>query len=398
MEAVSWDSVILGFIAATALTFVLNALLQDWWNDRQPSRAVRWVWHRVASKLPAILTKPLFRHVSLHKTQAGSICVGDLVIPGFHLLDGISPQGIDFVVTSEQSFAYLPDELRPLRRELEEQYRRRGAKGGNIPYNAETTALKSFHFTRSEDGSEKPICRQTVQRNEYFNIMAVHTNLSAIIPGTAMSVRDRYFKDRDPRIIEHPALFTAFPVNLAIITADDRLLVVRRSETVALNPGAYDSSVDEAVHTVKDRDSAGILRYDSAGRRALVDELGIESDKIADLKFTAVGYDYRSHEYAILGHARLSISYEAVMHRLHTARDSAYEIAISNNKHFEVTGVPFEPFALSRFLQQHLTAERPIVSYGLACYLVAFLSQGYTHASLDRPFRGDFFKRDDIIR
>jgi 8-oxo-dGTP pyrophosphatase MutT (NUDIX family) len=377
---------------------VFGILVQHEWDRRGVGRSVDRIRERVSQGWNAVFRRRhRTRKLPTGEDPAGLIRIGDLRLPGFRLFDGVRAEGIEFVVNFDPTPAVLPAELIPVRTAVEDRIRADEENGLRVPFNGEMLALKGFTFTRSADGQEKSVCRMSVQPNEYFNLLATINSLAVPVPGTTQTIGDRYYHGRNPLLIEHPALFTAFPINLAVITSDEKLVVVQRSADVAMSPNVFNSSADEAVSRYKDTDSAGRVSYQQAARRALWEELGVAPGDIAELKLTAVGYAHRVHHYAVLGHARLAIPYGQLVAGLSFAEDGGFEIAVTEDGGFRIHSVPFNPPAFSRFLIDHVSKDAPITSFGLACFLVAFLATGDTASTLSPSFRGAFFERADFI-
>jgi hypothetical protein len=389
-------ALIVGFLTFVG-TALFGLLVEHEWNRRKTGQKLDRIFEWISQRRGAVLQR-LQRTPELAAGEdAGSIRIGDLRLPGFRLFDGVRAEGIEFIVNVDPTPAGLPSELIPVRAGIEERIRADGAKGLRVPFNGEMLALKSFTFSRSADGLEKSVCRMSVQPNEYYNVLATNNNLGALVPGTDQTIDDRYYGGRDPRIIHHPALFTAFPINLAVITSDEKLVIVQRSPDVAISPNVFNSSADEAVSRHKDTDGAGRVNYEQASRRALREELGVSDADVAEIKLTAVGYADRVHHYAVLGHAKLAITYRQLVAGLTFAEDGGFEIAVADDGSFRVHSVAFSPSAFSRFLVAHVSKEAPITSFGLACFLVAFLANGDTASSLGPFFRGPYFERADFI-
>ena len=192
-------------------------------------------------------------------------------------------------------------------------------------------------------------------------------------------------------------MFAAIPINLAVVTHDKKLVVVRRSENVAEGPGLFNSSVDESILLTEDVNRDGLIDYEMAARRGLYEELGIRSDQVEHVRFTAIGYARRVHQYTAIGHAMLKITYEKLTEQLEVARDASFEVARNDDGGLEVYCVDHTPGGFSAFLTTHLSPEKQITSFGLACFLISLRARGWPWQDIEQAFRGRFFKEGKFI-
>jgi len=196
-------------------------------------------------------------------------------------------------------------------------------------------------------------------------------------------------------------LFNSFGVNIAVVTNDEKLVLVKRGEDV-LKPNVFNSTVNEGLSRDLDKELNRTVSVYNVGIRGLWEEMGVGADEIEDYKLTSVGFDIRECQYGALGYARLRVTLDDLQKRLVLSKDASFEIGSfeTTNEtgekavHFAIHGIQNSPRALAAFLERK---EITITSAGLVCYLLSFLSTGYDIDDLEKAFREPHWRDNSFI-
>ncbi|WNI23644.1 hypothetical protein [Streptomyces sp. ITFR-16] len=166
----------------------------------------------------------------------------------------------------------LPEEMARWRTETEEDAARARAEGRTPPWNGPRYAVASLDVSRTAL-DERPEVRLRLRPTDYYTFLAAQQLDRRLDDGT--TPRSRYLDPDGP--LGAPAfLQCSFGVNVAVVTADDQLVVTRRSDRVRMAPGAWNSSVNEGL--AGPMDSAGGSAPDlyDVARRGMREELSVE--------------------------------------------------------------------------------------------------------------------------
>jgi len=324
-------------------------------------------------------------------TSGTHLRLGYLSVSDWEILDGVSPDGVVVAtkVVSEE-LVRLPDDLLELRRDVEAETLRRNERNEAAPYNGPRYAISQIGFHRSSDRLETNTCHLNLKHSDYFNFLATGGSLDHTLPdGT--TVRRKYYAGIDPRNITRDFLFHSFGVNLAVITSDERLIVVQRSESVDILPDVLNSSVDEGLSRDLDVAPDRSVSVKNVGRRGLREELGLDADTIQEYRLTSVGYSRHWCQYGALGHVILEIPWRDVAKALCFSKDASFEIGRADDvgegtvkaAKYSVFAVPNSPGEFARFLREH---GKPMTSWALTCFLTSFLATGWTARQVETAF------------
>lgn len=316
---------------------------------------------------------------------------GDLHIEDWMLLDGLSPDGMEFLIDVDRDKPELPDDLRALRGELEvinERNRRHGFKP--VCFNGPVLSLRSFQIMRADDANETNMCRVVVSPNEYFNFLAGLGSLDRKLPGSSLTVREKYYSGIDPRSIRAPFLHGVFGINISVFTSDGYLLMVRRSDAVAAGRGEYNSAVDEGFRPDKDFEN-GRPSFMANVIRGLEEELHIfPEDFLSRPVLSSLGYSKWYAQYGIGGHVLLKLTLAEVKKRFKIAKDGRHEAE-------ELVAIPATAQALSAFLVRMPPADS-FISFGLASCLLALVATRFaSRKEMVSAFTGVAFKKGAFL-
>ena len=356
---------IFSFVAGIVIGWLANIVFKEWgFENSVASRVRRWRPRKGALG---------YVKANLH------LCVGDLEVPDWELLDGFSPNGVQMNArVIEQTEVVLPDDLTAIRRREEATAEERRRAGLPAPYNGRRYALVGCGFHRSPDEFETNVCMLRLKYSDYMSFLATSGNLDTPIPGDGRTVRQKYYANIEPTRIPADFLFHSFGVNLAVITKDERVIVVKRGQNVDMLPSVLNSSVDEGLSRDLDRDLDRSVSIRGACLRGLWEELGVEESGVEDLQLTSVGYSRSWCQYGALGHARLNVPFKEVAASMCSAKDASFEIgktdadieSISGPK-YSVYAVRFTPHDFATFVQER---RGPFTSWGLSCFVTALLA------------------------
>ncbi|MBN1460618.1 MAG: hypothetical protein JXA57_13875 [Armatimonadetes bacterium] len=273
--------------------------------------------------------------------------------------------------------ASLPEPCRAIYREHLRAREMAELENRDYPFNGSRYRVLSCSVGDRRTRDERAIARITFADSDYFSFLATSQVLDRkmVWPGdVTQTLRERFLADAasSPQNVVG-FLANSFGLNLLVITADRKALIVQRSGFVALRRGIYHISVNEGLR----RSDGGKLfdqksRHNAcpnigkAARRGLWEEMGIRiSPKDArTIRWTSLGLDPIGYQFGLLGYVKLSYNSEDILRRAEIARDKTLEV-----KH--VFPIDFEPCALLDFVDKN----QPWVAWGLECIYQALLSE-----------------------
>lgn len=233
----------------------------------------------------------------------------------------------------------LPGEMARWRTEVEEDAARAREEGRTPPWNGPRYAVESFGVSRTAL-DEQPEVHLRLRPTDYYTFLAAQQLDRKLDDGT--SPRSRYLDPDDP--LRAPAfLQCSFGVNVAVVTADDLLVVTRRSDRVRMAPGAWNSSVNEGL--AGHIDSAGGSAPDlyAVARRGLREELSVEPGEYT-LELLAFVLDVGRHQWGAHFCARLKdLTREDLTARMSRGVADRWEAQTTDF-------VPFRPAAVITYL------------------------------------------------
>ena len=166
-------------------------------------------------------------------------------------------------------------------------------------WNARRYALRRATITRVGD-EEKPAVHLTFGESDY----ATHGVVSREWAGLYRSETGPELNEQALRTVM-AGLSHSFGVNLTIETADDSLILTRRSGLTSRAHGLRHISVNEGM-SLEDQDTSGYPDPYATAIRGVMEELGVDlvahRDKVV---FHALILDVTRYEWALLGHVDL---------------------------------------------------------------------------------------------
>lgn len=380
-------SLTIATIVVTIVTLVLGVILSSFAKEWGLDEAFRRLKKHFNSIVP-----PSAVSASTH------LHLGNLQITDWDILDGFSNRGMRVITVVDESDVNLPDDLKVLRKQIESELQQKALDRVRAADAGERYALVGLCFNRADDRFESNTCRLDLKHSDYLNFLATSGSLDRKIPTDARTVREKYFSNIDPRIIEQGFLFHSFGVNIAVVTSDNQLVMIRRSKNVAVLPGVFNSSVNEGLSRGLDLELDRSVSIQNVGLRGLHEELRVEADEVVEYKLTSIGFSRKWCQYGALGYARLSITFETLTKRLAISKDATFEIdsvQTEGKTIYAIYGIENSPRAFAAFLEKN---NANITSWGLCCYLLSFLSTGpFTFGDLEKCFREAHWKDTSFV-
>lgn len=220
----------------------------------------------------------------------------------------------------------LPADLQKLRDNVERREKARAQAGEDYMWNGRMYALRRYARGRSDD-DESLALHLWFGPSEWFTYAALNLelNMSVEHDGQMATLRDKYLGHVDwasPSLQPDPYFSNTFGMNACLITADEQILLLRRSLQVSSNKGAYHIAINEGLQRPFDRSDTfdGPDLYRTVIRGA-AEELGVEltREEITLLTFNA---DHLVSTWGVHGFARTkSRSSEVTDHRRMGAKD-----------------------------------------------------------------------------
>ncbi|MFE1308167.1 hypothetical protein [Streptomyces sp. NPDC058755] len=317
---------VVGAVIGMVFAVLFQQPLQDAWfrMRRRSASALRGLRSREESG-------PAWRTFSLGPLQTSA-----LIVEG----DGETPIPAEtiFVHVLDEDVR-LPADMKPWRDEIATESEHLRAEGRTPLWNGPRYAVESFDISRTSL-DETPEVHLRLRPTDYYTFLAAQ-QLDRRLPDGA-TPRSRYLDPEQP--LAAPAfLQCSFAVNVAVVTADDMLVVSRRSERVRMAPGVWNSSVNEGLSRHIDSSGRSAPDLHAVCRRGMREELALEAHEYTlDLLAFVLDVDKRHWS----GH------YFA---RLKELRSSDLQARMSRGvadrwEHQTIDYVPFRPAPVIKYL------------------------------------------------
>ena len=223
------------------------------------------------------------------------------------------------------------DEIERITHELKDQ------EGAHFKlYNGDIYCFTNFRISRTEK-DESACVDLDFNHSKYYEFLAVDRL------ARSPKFRAKYFAESIRT--RKPKLCLGFGIALTIITADNKLVVPRRSENVSVWKNKYTISANEALSRMLDRNEKGQPDVYFAAQRAAKEELGVDIRTEA-IRFYALGFETISLQWALLGTIQTELT-------SHDIEDSFRTTAKDKCEHTELRFVDFTPEAVIRFINEN---------------------------------------------
>ncbi|MFE5582335.1 hypothetical protein [Kitasatospora sp. NPDC056531] len=315
-----------GAVIGMLFAVLFQQPLQDTWFKvrRRSVGAVRSLRSRSESS-------PSWTTFSLGPLHTSALIVegdGEHPIPA----EGVHIQVLDGETRLPGEIAHWWDEIAAESSRLQEE--------GRTPvWNGLRYAVESLDISRTPV-EEHPEVRLRLRPTDYYTFLAAQ-QLDRRTPDGS-TLRSRYL---DPdRPLEAPAfLQCSLGVNVAVVTADDMLVVSQRSNRVRIAPGTWNSSVNEGVSRQIDSSGRSAPVLHAVARRGMREELSLEPHEYS-LELLAFVLDVEKRHWSAHFYARLNeLTRQGLQDRLSRGVADRWE-------HETIDYVPFRAATVAGYL------------------------------------------------
>jgi hypothetical protein len=247
-------------------------------------------------------------------------------------------------VLAEQPLV-LPDDLASLVSSLRRRQEQIAAVRGQPTYfNGPMVALEGWSRGRTRELEDTVLALRFVP-TDYYTFLATAMSLNELIDldsGPA-TVRDVYVSGRDYRN-PNPVIATSFGINIALVTSDHFLILVRRGTSVSNYAGRVAVPIGESVHPVLDGVGGRHLDLFNTAIRGAREELNLEVSQ-ADINLYSLHIDTNWYFYCLSG-AIFSSQFsrdDVIAHRSTGSKDK-WESA-------DVIPIRFDPLSVARYVR-----------------------------------------------
>ena len=237
------------------------------------------------------------------------------------------------------------------------------ARAGNV-FNGPVLALSEYRIDRSAH-LERAGLRLQFAENDYVTQRAVADCYRGLDSG-----EQRLQVEQMRKGVGDAGLYSAtFGVSLAVITSDDMLIWLRRSEMSAVNSGLITCTTAEGMN--RDDIRSGLPDPYLCADRGLHEELGLRlsNTELPRIHLTALTLNLEWWEWNLLGHLRLADLPEQALDS-HAIRQY-FTSAVAKDKWETAQPVftAFEPDEVARFVH-----DNDVTNYAVASAILALLS------------------------
>jgi hypothetical protein len=333
MEGFDPSSGFVGLILGSILGLVLSVLAEDYLKKRRERLQRRIV--------RAIRARTLSPYRDVQTFRIGPLESPYLIYEG----DGenvIAEQAVRCTV--DDSFVDgIPSEVLEWRKEFADLQEERRRRGEHYFWNGPNYALVSVIPDRIGI-DESPGISLRFRHSDYYTFQATQRLDTPLADGSTL--RSRYLSG-DP--FEAPDFMrSSFGLNIAMVSADDYLIVTRRSDLVGSSPGLINSSANEGLSRSLDSNGRTPPSLYNVARRGVSEELAIGADSYR-LEMLAVTLDTQKHQWGAMFFAKA--------HDL-TARDIQEQVSRGIPDRWEHKEILFIPHSIPDVLDFLLAEER----------------------------------------
>jgi isopentenyldiphosphate isomerase len=225
------------------------------------------------------------------------------------------------------------------RAEIEAESTHLRTEGRTPLWNGPRYAVESFDVSRTAL-DEQPEVHLRLRPTDYYTFLAAQQLDRRLADGT--SPRSRYLDPDDP--LAAPAfLQCSFAVNVAVVTADDMLVISQRSDRVRMAPGVWNSSVNEGMSRHIDSSGRSAPDLYAVARRGMREELSIEPLDYS-IELLAFVLDIEKRHWSAHFYARLNdLNREDLQERMSRGVSDRWE-------HQAIDYVPFHPATVVKYM------------------------------------------------
>lgn len=315
-----------GAVIGMLFAVLFQQPLQDAWYRlrRRSTSAIRSLGRREESR-------PAWRTFSLGPLQTSALIVeGDGESP-------IPPETVYVRVLDDE--VELPADMVGWRDEIAAEMGRMRAEGRTPLWNGPRYAVESFDISRTSL-DETPEVHLRLRPTDYYTFLAAQ-QLDRRLPDGG-TPRSRYL-DPDHPLMAPPFLQCSFAVNVAVVTADDMLVISQRSDRVRMAPGVWNSSVNEGLSRHIDSSGRSAPDLHAVSRRGMREELSLEPHEYS-LDLLAFVLDIEKRHWSAHFYAKLKdLKSSDLQARMSRGVADRWE-------HQTIDYVPFRPAPVVRYM------------------------------------------------
>ncbi|MGX4690956.1 hypothetical protein JNUCC63_17520 [Streptomyces sp. JNUCC 63] len=316
----------MGAVIGMLFAVLFQQPLQDAWYRlrRRSTSAIRSLGRREESG-------PAWRTFSLGPLQTSAlIAEGDGESP-------IPPETVYVHVLDDE--VELPSDMLSWRDEIAAESEHLRAEGRTPLWNGPRYAVESFDISRTAL-DERPEVHLRLRPTDYYTFLAAQ-QLDRRLPDGS-TPRSRYLNPDEP-LKAPPFLQCSFAVNVAVVTADDMLVVSQRSDRVRMAPGVWNSSVNEGLSRHIDSSGRSAPDLHAVSRRGMREELSLEPHEYS-LDLLAFVLDIEKRHWSGHFYAKLKdLKSSDLQARMSRGVADRWE-------HQTIDYVPFRPAAVVRYM------------------------------------------------
>ncbi|MEV7471290.1 hypothetical protein AB0O20_33020 [Streptomyces kronopolitis] len=326
MDGIDVANGLVGAVLGMICAVLFQQPLQDTWYRlrKRSTTAIHAMRRREESG-------PVWQTFSLGPLRTSALIVeGDGSSP-------VPPAAINVQVLDEE--VVLPTDMADWRDEIAEEGERLRAEGSTPLWNGPRYAVESFDISRTPL-DETPEIHLRLRPTDYYTFLAAQQLDRRLSDGT--TPRTRYLNPDDP-LTAPSFLQCSFAVNVAVVTADDMLVVSQRSNRVRMAPGVWNSSVNEGLSRHIDSSGRSAPDLHAVARRGMREELSLEPHEYS-LDLLAFVLDIDKRHWSGHFHARLKdLSSVDLQARISRGVADRWE-------HQTIDYVPFRPATVVKYM------------------------------------------------
>lgn len=209
---------------------------------------------------------------------------------------------------------------------LSDDHDRQADGGGFTTWDGLLFSLLKFDISRTA-GDENPVLRLYVYQTHYSLVSAVINNLDREVPTQTEKLSD-YIDNFKFRPMEPYILPNGIGVAATVITRDNKIVFVRRSERSGFRPGESDISIVEGLFPREDHTHQGINFRDvfSRGFNEEICEIDQEADEL-DISILGLVFDRKYNQWNIIGTISSSLTQEEIISRHNSGTLGKWELS-----------------------------------------------------------------------
>jgi len=299
------------------LGFFFGVIFED------PAKSIWYAFLNGINRLARRGTRVLFKRTAVHAPEKFHFGKGNIEID-YVILDGTGeseniyqPENL-ITHFSPGLYNEFPQDIVDLKTKIEFEENLKREQGKPYCWNGSMVLIENVNRSRTET-DESMVLELWFRESDYYSFLATNfapdQRIIVDSDGNQTSVWDKYIQGWNDYLQPIPFLTTSFGVSLAVITRDNYLPIVYRSNEVYGYKNIYDVSVVEGVRPGVDVDAFQKIDFYKTATRGIFEELGlkIEGDTQAKIKFLSFGVKPKDNQYGLLGFVDIKQSLDELL-------------------------------------------------------------------------------------